>query len=160
MFLKKKKDNSKKESVQKIQRKLEKLEDTGSVSSFTQRLRETWRKQNLGQKKRGHNIVPSLNLCQMNLPRAYSYFLASPYSIDGRGKPRPRLVHASAARGIMCLYLSGIPWQSGNSTIPHPVLSIIIFLASILFLAHTNQISNPAFAVRCIALYIFFFSCM
>ena len=48
MFLKKKKDTSKKESVQKIQRKLEKLEDTGSVSSFTQRLRETWRKQNLG----------------------------------------------------------------------------------------------------------------
>lgn len=48
MFLRKKKDSSKKESVQKRQRKLEKLEDTGSISSFTQRLRETWRKQNLG----------------------------------------------------------------------------------------------------------------
>lgn len=48
MFLRKKKNNSQKESVQKIQRKLEELEDTGSVSSFTQRLRETWRKQNLG----------------------------------------------------------------------------------------------------------------
>lgn len=48
MFFRKKKDNSKKESVQKRQRKLEKLEDMGTVSSFTQRLRETWRKQNLG----------------------------------------------------------------------------------------------------------------
>ena len=48
MFLRKKKDNFQKESVQKIQRKLEKLEDMGSVSNFTQRLRETWRKQNLG----------------------------------------------------------------------------------------------------------------
>lgn len=48
MFFRKKKDNSKKESVQKIQRKLEKMEDAGSVSNFTQRLRETWRKQNLG----------------------------------------------------------------------------------------------------------------
>ncbi|MCB5385227.1 hypothetical protein LIQ25_22835 [Blautia glucerasea] len=48
MLFRKKKDNFEKESVQKIQRKLEKLEDTGSVSSFTQRLRETWRKQNLG----------------------------------------------------------------------------------------------------------------
>ena len=47
MLFRKKKDNFEKESVQKIQRKLEKLEDTGSVSSFTQRLRETWRKQNL-----------------------------------------------------------------------------------------------------------------
>lgn len=48
MFFRKKKDNSKKESVQKRQRKLEKLEDMGTVSNFTQRLRETWRKQNLG----------------------------------------------------------------------------------------------------------------
>ena len=48
MLFRKKKDNFEKESVQKIQRKLEKLEDTDSVSSFTQRLRETWRKQNLG----------------------------------------------------------------------------------------------------------------
>ena len=48
MFFRKKKDNSKKEAVQKRQRKLEKLEDMGTVSSFTQRLRETWRKQNLG----------------------------------------------------------------------------------------------------------------
>lgn len=35
MFFRKKKDNSKKESVQKRQRKLEKLEDMGTVSSFT-----------------------------------------------------------------------------------------------------------------------------
>lgn len=53
MFFRKKKDNSKKESVQKRQRKLEKLEDMGTVSSFTQRLRETWRKQNLVRKREG-----------------------------------------------------------------------------------------------------------
>lgn len=41
MFFRKKKDNSKKESVQKRQRKLEKLEDMGIRIKLHTRLRET-----------------------------------------------------------------------------------------------------------------------
>lgn len=48
MCFRKRKKELKNTSTTKMERKLQKLEDSGFVSSFTQRLRETWRKQNLG----------------------------------------------------------------------------------------------------------------
>lgn len=48
MCFRKRKKDLKNVTPAKMERKLQKLEDSGSVSSFTQRLRETWRKQNLG----------------------------------------------------------------------------------------------------------------